>query len=167
LTKIRYSSLPNNITGEIMKRYEISSFLNGAAELDRLAAGVRQSFLSGEPGAPCVTYSTIPDDPTGFAIHVLHLNGVARLEYAKYASTTPHMLSAQYVFYMKTSIGEERLHPKLRMVAPNHLILPNNDVLDVAHADAVGIQGRGLNESISYSLLEVVVSNMEEWTYQK
>lgn len=149
-----------------MKRGEISSFLRHSAATAVLANRVRAAMFvesASDSVSQHVFFKNVPHHPTSFAVDVLHVRFVARLEYVKLQAGGKEFLAAQYVFYTAGEKEEVKLQQRLGFVHPGMVLLPSGDEIKFDDGDDDDYVYRLIKDSVSTVLLSEVLVNLEKW----
>lgn len=100
-----------------------------------------------------------------FNVELLNIHLVARLEFLKLMINGETILSGQYAFFRKAGESEQRLSTALRLVPPNHIVLPDGQVVDVGPRGLESSIEFSVRDSLSVALLSELVDQMECWSY--
>lgn len=165
------SSLP---TGGVMHSYQIIHFLQPLDQIMQLAEKFRDSIHRDDARnsiSRFVKFSSAEGERRNFQVEVLHVKFVARFEISKYAVDEHDYAAGQYAFFRMVGDKEERVQLAIRLVPPNHLVLPggtNIEIPMVSDDDEGSLSAHGLRrvkDAISEHLLSDVITNCERWTF--
>ncbi|TFW31754.1 hypothetical protein [Massilia horti] len=150
-----------------MKQYQISQFLTQAQAVTQLAQRIRDTLLSTSPDdllSQHVVYSLVPDEPLSVFADVLHTRHIVRLEYAKYTLPNGELASARYVDISLIGGNEVTGSILMSIVAPNHLLLPNDENLEFPLGGDDSYQVGRVRNAITQALLGSVIGGLPKWT---
>lgn len=151
-----------------MKQYEINQFFASTESLTQIAQKIREAVLATDGEAPFakhIVYANVPGEPLSFYADVLHTRHIVRLEYAKCLVNGREFASAQYVALALVGRDEVRGNTLVRMITPNHVLLPDGETLEFTLSSDNSYHVGRARAAISQALLGSVIEGLPKWTY--
>jgi hypothetical protein len=150
-----------------MKQYEINQFFSSTESLTQIAHKIREAVLAtgGEAPLANIVYANVPGEPLSFYADVLHTRHIVRLEYAKCLVNGREFASAQYVDITVVGRDEVRGNTLVRMITPNHVLLPDGESLEFPLGTDNNYHVGRVRAAISQALLGSVIEGLPNWTY--
>lgn len=150
-----------------MNMYGITTFLQQAAQVAKIAQKVRDSIESAgsDHYAQFVKFGSAPEHPMSFYVDVLHVRFIARFEYVKHQIHSTQFTSCQYAFFEKHGQEEKRLDYAVRFLEPNNVLIGDGEVIQLPTTDDDGHQVGRVRLAIARNLLAHVIENLETWSH--